>query len=213
MSESTRTPWPKLKRDLVAILRGLTPEDCEAVVSGLIEAGFEAIEIPLNSPDPFRSIETASLLAPDGVLIGAGTVLDVASVDRLVDCGGQLLVSPNVDAAVLTRAGEQRLVTMPGVFTATEALAAARLGASALKFFPANVLGPSGITAIRAVLPADLPIGAVGGVSEKDFAAYAAVGIRTFGLGSSLFRPGDAAAAVKARAEKTISAYDAVFGG
>lgn len=214
MSEPTSlyAPWPKLKRDLVAILRGLTPNDCEAIVAGLIEAGFEAIEIPLNSPEPFRSIETAALLAPDGVLIGAGTVLDVASVDRLADVGGQLLVSPNVDAAVLTRAGEQRLVTMPGVFTATEALAAARLGASALKFFPANVLGPSGITAIRAVLPADLPIGAVGGVSEKDFAAYAAAGIRTFGLGSSLFRPGDDAATVKARADRTIAAYDAAFG-
>ncbi|MCE7029773.1 2-dehydro-3-deoxy-6-phosphogalactonate aldolase [Jiella avicenniae] len=215
MSEPTRprAPWPKLKRDLVAILRGLAPNDCRAVVSGLIEAGFEAIEIPLNSPDPFRSIETASLLAPDGVLIGAGTVLDVASVDRLADCGGELLVSPNVDAAVLARAREQGLVTMPGVFTATEALAAAALGASALKFFPASVLGPSGIAAIRAVLPAGLPIGAVGGVSEKDFAAYAAGGIRTFGLGSSLFRPGDDAATVKARAEKTVAAYDAVFGG
>lgn len=210
---SQSAPWPKLKRDLVAILRGLAPSDCQAVVSALIEVGFEAIEIPLNSPDPFRSIEMASLLAPDEVLIGAGTVLDVASVDRLADCGGQLLVSPNVDAAVLTRAGEQGLVTMPGVFTATEALAAAALGASALKFFPANVLGPAGITAIRAVLPAGLPIGAVGGVSEKDFAAYAAVGIRTFGLGSSLFRPGDDAAIVKARAEKTVAAYDAVFGG
>ncbi|MBO0903117.1 2-dehydro-3-deoxy-6-phosphogalactonate aldolase [Jiella sonneratiae] len=205
------TPWPKLKRDLVAILRGLTPDAAEAVVSGLIEAGFEAIEIPLNSPEPFRSIAKASLLAPDGVLIGAGTVLDVAAVDRLADVGGQLLVSPNVDAAVLTRAAEQGLVTMPGVFTATEALAAARLGASALKFFPASVLGPSGIKAIRAVLPPDLPVGAVGGVSEQDFAAYAAAGVRHFGLGSSLFQPGDDAETVRARAVRAVAAYDAVF--
>lgn len=210
-ARSSSVRWPKLKRDLVAILRGLTPDDCEAIVTGLIEAGFEAIEIPLNSPAPFRSIEMATRLAPDGVLIGAGTVLDAASVDRLADVGGRLLVSPNVDAAVLTRAGEKALVTMPGVFTATEALAAARLGASALKFFPANVLGPAGITAIRAVLPADLPIGAVGGVSEKGFTAYANAGIRTFGLGSSLFRPGDDAATVRARADRTIAAYDAVF--
>ncbi|MBO0661075.1 2-dehydro-3-deoxy-6-phosphogalactonate aldolase [Jiella sp. MQZ9-1] len=209
MSETT--PWPKLKRDLVAILRGLRPQTCEAIVAVLIEAGFEAIEIPLNSPEPFLSIERASMLAPDGVLIGAGTVLDAASVDRLADCGGELLVSPNVDAAVLRRAREQGLVTMPGVFTATEALAAASLGASALKFFPASVLGPSGITAIRAVLPAGLPIGAVGGVSEADFAAYGAAGIRHFGLGSSLYKPGDDAATVKARAERTIRAYDAVF--
>lgn len=215
MSEpvTKRLAWPKLKRDIVAILRGLTPDDCEAVVAGLIEAGIEAIEIPLNSPDPFRSVEMASLLAPDGVLIGAGTVLDVASVDRLVDCGGTLLVSPNVDAAVLTRAGEQGLVTMPGVFTATEGLAAARLGATALKFFPASVLGPSGIKAIRTILPPDLPVGAVGGVSETDFASYAAAGIRHFGLGSSLYRPGDDAATVKSRAQKAVEAWDGIFAG
>ncbi|MBP0616564.1 2-dehydro-3-deoxy-6-phosphogalactonate aldolase [Jiella mangrovi] len=207
-----RIPWPKMKRDLVAILRGLSPADCDAVVSGLIEAGFEAIEIPLNSPDPFRSIEMAAKRAPQTVLIGAGTVLDVAAVDRLADCGGRLLVSPNVDGSVLSRANERGLVTMPGVFTATEALAAASLGATALKFFPASVLGPSGIRAIRAVLPADLPVGAVGGVSETDFEAYAAVGIRHFGLGSSLYKPGDDAAAVRERAEVAVTAYDAVFG-
>lgn len=209
----SRRPWPKLKRDLVAILRGLVPDDCEAIVSALIEAGFEAIEIPLNSPNAFRSIEIAALLSPDDVLIGAGTVLDVASVDRLADVGGELLVSPNVDAAVLARANAQGLVTMPGVFTATEALQAATLGATALKFFPASVLGPSGIKAICAVLPPDLPVGAVGGVSERDFAAYGEAGIRHFGLGSSLFKPGDDAATVKGRAEKAVAAWDAVFGG
>ena len=196
---------------LVAILRGLRPEEAVEIAQALFDAGFRLIEIPLNSPNPFRSIEMASLLAPDGVLIGAGTVLDVASVDRLVDCGGTLLVSPNVDAAVLTRAGEQGLVTMPGVFTATEALAAARLGATALKFFPASILGPSGIKAIRTILPPDLPVGAVGGVSETDFASYAAAGIRHFGLGSSLYRPGDDAATVKARAQKAVEAWDAIF--
>ncbi|MEX6506870.1 2-dehydro-3-deoxy-6-phosphogalactonate aldolase [Jiella sp. M17.18] len=211
MTETNRTPWPTLKRDLVAILRGLPPQDCETVVGGLVEAGFEAIEIPLNSPDPFRSIEMAAKLAPDGVLIGAGTVLSVEEVDRLHAAGGRLLVSPNVEPAVLQRAAGHGMVTMPGVFTATEALLAARNGASALKFFPASALGPSGIKAVSAVLPKGLPIGAVGGVSEADFAAFAAVGVRHFGLGSSLYKPGDDAATVADRARRAVAAYDEAF--
>lgn len=208
-----RIAWPTLRRSLVAILRGLRPEEAEGVVSGLLDAGFAAIEIPLNSPEPFRSVETAARLAPAGVLIGAGTVLDVESVDRLNDAGGRLLVSPNVDAAVLHRAAAHGMVTMPGVFTPTEAFQAIGAGASALKFFPASVLGPAGVSAIRAVLPKSVPVGVVGGVSEVDFAAYAAVGVATFGLGSSLYRPGMTAADVAARGRATIAAYDRVFGG
>lgn len=208
---SAAVPWPKLARSLVAILRGIRPEETRDIVSGLIDAGVEAIEIPLNSPDPFRSIEIAVQMAPGSVLIGAGTVLSTDDVDRLADAGGSLLVSPNVDLNVLARAAERGLVTMPGVFTATEALAATKAGASALKFFPASVLGPAGIAAIRAVLPADMEIGAVGGVSDADFAAYKAVGVRTFGLGSSLYRPGAKAAETSAKASQAIAAYDAVF--
>ncbi|MFC6487585.1 2-dehydro-3-deoxy-6-phosphogalactonate aldolase [Nitratireductor sp. GCM10026969] len=206
-----RIPWPQLRRDLVAILRGLRPEEVPAIVEALLEAGIEAIEVPLNSPEPFRSIERARKLVPDNVLIGAGTVLSVADVDRLRDCGGNLLVSPNVDPAVLSRAAECGMVTMPGVFSPTEALAAAASGASALKFFPANVLGPSGIKAIMAVLPPGVPVGAVGGVSERDFAAYADVGVRTFGLGSSLYSPGAGAAEVAEKACAAVAEYDAVF--
>lgn len=208
-----RIAWPKLTRDLVAILRGLRPEEAPAIVGALVEAGFEAIEVPLNSPDPFRSIEAARRLAPEGVLIGAGTVLSVEEVDRLNDAGGNLLVSPNVDPAVIARAGRHGMITMPGVFSPTEALAAVSAGASALKFFPASVLGPKGIKAIMAVLPDGVPVGAVGGVSERDFAAYAAAGVRTFGLGSSLYRPAAPAAEVATRARATVAAYDAVFGG
>jgi 2-dehydro-3-deoxyphosphogalactonate aldolase len=207
-----QTPWPVLRRSLVAILRGISPADAEAVVSALIEAGFEAIEIPLNSPDPLVSIETAAKLAPPDCLIGAGTVLDPEDVDRLADAGGRLMVSPNVDPAVIARATGRGMITMPGVFTATEALQAARAGASALKFFPASLLRPAGITAIRAVLPPDLEIGAVGGVSEADFADYARAGIRTFGLGSSLYRPGASAAETGNKAQAAIQAYDAAFG-
>lgn len=207
-----RVKWPKLRRNLVAILRGLKPEEAQGIVTALLEAGFEAIEVPLNSPEPFRSIEIARGLAPDNVLIGAGTVLTVEEVDYLRDAGGNLLVSPNVEPTVIERAAGHSMVTMPGVFTPTEALAALRAGASALKFFPASVLGPSGIKAIRAVLPPDVAVGAVGGVSEGDFAAYHAVGVRTFGLGSSLYRPGASAAEVAQKAQAAVAAYDAVFG-
>jgi len=208
-----RVTWPKLNCDLVAILRGLKPEEAPGVVGGLLEAGFEAIEVPLNSPEPFRSIELARQLAPENVLIGAGTVLTVEDVDRLRDAGGNLLVSPNVEPAVIERAAGYGMVTMPGVFTPTEALAAARAGASALKFFPASVLGASGIKAIMAVLPADVPVGAVGGVSENDFAAYKSAGVRTFGLGSSLYKPGASAREVAEKARAAVAAYDAVFNG
>ena len=206
---NSRIAWPSLKRNLVAILRGIKPEEIEGVVSVLVEAGFEAIEVPLNSPEPFVSIERARRLAPASCLIGAGTVLEVAQVDRLKDVGGNLLVTPNVEPAVIERAVVHGMVTMPGVFTATEALLAARSGAAALKFFPASALGPSGINAISAILPKGLPIGAVGGVSDADFAAYLKVGVTCFGLGSSLYKPGDSAAQVAEKAKRTIAAYDA----
>jgi len=205
-----RIKFPSMKRGLVAILRGIRPDETAAVVDGLIEAGFTAIEIPLNSPDPFRSIEAAVKRAPKDVLIGAGTVLATDDVDRLNDVGGRLMVSPNVDAQVIGQAASHGMVTMPGVFTPTEALAACAAGASALKFFPASVLGPAGINAIRAVLPKDVAVGAVGGVSNDDFSAYAKVGIRTFGLGSSLYKAGMDAAEVQLRGAAAIKAYDAL---
>lgn len=199
-----------MKRSLVAILRGIKPDETAAIVDGLIEAGFSAIEIPLNSPDPFKSIEIAARRASRDVLIGAGTVLTTDDADRLNDVGGRLMVSPNVDAQVIARAASHGMVTMPGVFTPTEALAACAAGASALKFFPASVLGPSGINAIRAVLPKDVAVGAVGGISNDDFAAYAKVGIRTFGLGSSLYQPGMEPGEVQRRGAAAIKAYDAL---
>jgi 2-dehydro-3-deoxyphosphogalactonate aldolase len=205
--------WPAFRRPLVAILRGIRPEETAGIIDALVEAGFEAIEIPLNSPEPFRSIEIAAKRAPAACLIGAGTVLSADEVGKLGDAGGRLMVSPNVDAGVIRAASEKGMVTMPGVFTATEALLAASAGASALKFFPASVLGPSGINAIRAVLPKAMEVGAVGGVSERDFDTYAKAGIRIFGLGSSLYKPGATAAEIGAKARIVIAAYDAAFGG
>lgn len=209
---SERIAWPKLRYPLVAILRGIRPEETEAIVSALIETGFEAIEIPLNSPEPFVSIEKAAKLAPANVLIGAGTVLSVDNVDRLHDVGGRLLVSPNVEPDVIRRASHHGMVTMPGVFTPTEAFAAIHAGASALKFFPANVMGAEGIKAISAVLPKDIPVGAVGGVSENDFATYRAAGVSCFGLGSSLYKAGLTAAEVRERAQRAVAAWDKIAG-
>ena len=209
---SERISWPKLRYPLVAILRGIRPEEAEAIVSMLIETGFEAIEIPLNSPEPFVSIEKAAKLAPAGVLIGAGTVLSVEDVDRLNDAGGRLLVSPNVEPDVIRRAGQHGMVTMPGVFTPTEAFSAIRAGASALKFFPASVLGADGIKAVCAVLPKDIPVGAVGGVSEADFATYRAAGVSCFGLGSSLYKAGLSVTEVRKRAERAVATWDEIKG-
>jgi 2-dehydro-3-deoxyphosphogalactonate aldolase len=206
-------PFPTLRRGLVAILRGLTPKEAVAIGEVVHSAGIEAIEVPLNSPEPFASIEQLVAALPETALVGAGTVLSPADVDGLHKAGGRLLVSPNIDAGVMARAAHHGMVTMPGVFTPTEAFQAIRLGASALKFFPASVLGPGGIAAIRAVLPKGTLVGAVGGVSEKDFAGYRAAGVSVFGLGSSLFKPGMTPAEVGARAAAAVAGWDAVFGG
>ncbi len=205
--------FPRLKRGVVAILRGLRPEEAETVGSAVFEAGIEALEVPLNSPDPFRSIETLARRLPSTALVGGGTVLTAADVDLLNAAGGRLLVSPNIDQAVMQRAAHHRMVTMPGVFTPTEAFLAISLGASALKFFPASVLGAKGIAAVRAVLPATAQIGAVGGVSDKNFDEYANVGVTVFGLGASLYTPGASAAETGARAVAAVAAYDAAFPG
>ncbi|POO56533.1 2-dehydro-3-deoxy-6-phosphogalactonate aldolase [Agrobacterium rosae] len=207
-----RIPFPEIKYPLVAILRGIRPEETEGVVSVLLESGLRAIEIPLNSPDAFRSIEIAAKLAPVDALIGAGTVLTVDDVAKLDAAGGKLMVSPNVDVEVITAAREKGMVTMPGVLTPTEALLALKAGATGLKFFPASVLGPSGINAIRAILPKDTLVAAVGGVSDKNFSDYTSIGVTAFGLGTSLYKPGMTAADVRERALLTIKAYDIAIG-
>ncbi|MBK4735366.1 2-dehydro-3-deoxy-6-phosphogalactonate aldolase [Noviherbaspirillum pedocola] len=201
-------PWPDTRRALVAIMRGIRPEEVEAIGEALIDSGFEIIEVPLNSPEPFASIERLARRFGADCLIGAGTVVSAAQCDKVAAAGGRLMVSPNVNAEVMAAAQAHGMVTMPGVFTATEAYLALSLGASALKFFPASVLGPSGIAALRAILPQDAVLGAVGGISEINFGAYAAAGIRTFGLGSSLYRPGMSAEEVRRTASASIKAYE-----
>ncbi|MFV0474567.1 MAG: 2-dehydro-3-deoxy-6-phosphogalactonate aldolase [Pikeienuella sp.] len=195
---------------LVAILRGVTPEETPAVVERLIDEGFRAIEIPLNSPDPFRSIalavELAEKRAPGACLIGAGTVLTAAEVAKVAACGAKLIVSPNCDSAVIGAARDMGMTCLPGIFTPTEAFAALKAGASGLKFFPASLLGASGIAAIRAVLPPDVRLYAVGGVGPADFAAYRKAGVFGFGLGGALYRPGATAEEVGAVARAAVAA-------
>jgi 2-dehydro-3-deoxyphosphogalactonate aldolase len=147
--------WPTVKRPLIAILRGIRPDEAESIVEALIDSGFELIEVPLNSPEPFASIERLSQRFGKDCLIGAGTVLSAADCARVADVGGRLMVAPNVDADVLATARARRMVTMPGVFTPTEALLAVRCGASALKFFPASV--PHRSLDGRRALPRSLP--------------------------------------------------------
>lgn len=205
--------WPKVKRALVAILRGIKPDEAEAIVGQLIDTGFELIEVPLNSPDAFVSIERVAARFGKDALIGAGTVLTAEDCARVADAGGRLMVSPNVDADVLAMAAARGMVTMPGVFTPTEAFLALRCGASALKYFPASVLGPSGIAAQMAVLPKGVVVGAVGGVSDKNLGDYVKAGVRAFGLGSSLYRPGMSADDVRDTARASIQAYDQATAG
>lgn len=207
------TAWPGLRRNLVAILRGVRPDEGVAIGRALVEAGFDAIEVPLNSPEPLATIAALVGALPPNVLVGAGTVLDAQAVGTVHAVGGRLIVSPNTDAAVIGRTVSLGMVSLPGVFTPSEAFAALAAGASALKFFPASVLGADGIAAMRAVLPHGTVLGVVGGVADLHFAAYAACGVTVFGLGSSLYRPSLDAAQVTTRATAAVAAYDAVFGG
>jgi 2-dehydro-3-deoxyphosphogalactonate aldolase len=210
----TADTWASMERKLVAILRGITPEEVAEVVSGLIQTGFHAIEIPLNSPDPFKSIEMAARLVKDvdvgECLIGAGTVLTVEDASSVKAAGGNLVVSPNANPAVIAAAVEQGMICLPGVFTPTEAHAALAAGAHGLKFFPASLLGPEGIAAIKVILPQGTEICAVGGVEPQHFAAYSKAGVQGFGLGSCLYKPGMSVQDIMARAQAAIAAFDAL---
>ena len=196
-------------RPLVAILRGLEPREAEAVAGALIEAGVERIEVPLNSPDPLASVEIMARAFGEAVLIGAGTVLSVGDVVRVAAAGGQMIVSPNTDPDVIRAARALEMQSWPGAFTATECLAALAAGASGLKLFPAAQLGTGGLKALRAVLPYEAQVIAVGGVGPGDFEAWRAAGATGFGLGSALYTPGAAPEEVGARAREAVKAWDA----
>ncbi len=194
---------------LVAILRGLEPERAVAVGEALVEAGFDIIEVPLNSPDPLASI--AALVAALGAraLVGAGTVLTEAEVDALAAIGAGLVVSPNCNPAVIRRSRAKGMVSLPGVFTPTEMFAALDAGASGLKLFPAEAASPAVIKAVRAVLPPQVPLLAVGGIGVANMGDYCAAGATGFGIGGSLFKPDKPLADIAADARAIVAAFKA----
>lgn len=195
-------------RHLIAILRGITPPETLAVCEALVAAGITLIEVPLNSPDAFRSIEDATRAFEGRASIGAGTVLNPDEVNRIADIGGQFIVSPDTNADVIRQTVARGLGSYPGVFSPTDAFTAIRSGATGLKFFPAEVLGPKGIKAMKAVLPPAMPLYAVGGANPDNFAEYFAAGCAGFGLGTYIFKPGMSAADVAQRATTAVTAYD-----
>lgn len=184
---------------LLAILRGLPPEDARAIGQALHDAGWSLVEVPLNSPDPLSSIATLAQSFPD-MLVGAGTVLNAKQVHEVHQAGARLVVSPNFDPRVLEAALALDMVCLPGVFTATEMFAALEAGAHGLKLFPAELAGPAGVKAMRAVLPSSTLLLPVGGVTPDNVGVYRAAGASGLGLGSALYQPGMPVAALQARA-------------
>ena len=194
---------------LVAILRGVTHTRIEGVADALFGAGFRAIEVPLNSPEPFKSIEMLAKRFGDRCLTGAGTVLTVADADRVADAGGKLMVTPNTDPAVIARGVAKGLTVMPGFYTPSEGFAAAAAGAKYLKLFPASSGGIGHLQAMLAVLPKNIPVYAVGGVGAGNMSEWRKAGAAGFGLGSELFKPDFSDADITARANRCVAAFKA----
>jgi len=199
-------------RRLIAILRGLEPADATAIAEALVAAGITRIEVPLNSPEPLKSIGAMREACGDRAEVGAGTVLTPEDVRAVAAAGARFVVSPNTDPRVIERTKGLGLGSYPGAFTPSECFAALHAGADALKIFPAGMMGPVGLSAIRAVLPQGADVYAVGGVGPRDFANWRAAGADGFGLGSSLFQPGWGAERVAEAARASVEAYDAAYG-
>ncbi len=201
-----------MTRKIIAILRGVTPSEVVQIGEALVAAGITIIEVPVNSPNPFYSIAALAQSLKDRAQIGAGTVLRVEDVARVKAVGGALVVSPDANPAVIAATKAAGMKSFPGVMSPTECFAALRAGADGLKFFPASLIGPSGLKAVRAVLPKATETYAVGGAGPENFADWLAVGVTGFGIGTALYQPGFRAGEVQARAEKIVTAYDKALG-
>lgn len=199
-------------RPLIAILRGVTPDEVVPIADAIVDAGITWIEVPLNSPEPLDSIAKLVARIGDQAVIGAGTVLTPQEVGAVAATGARLIVSPNMNPEVIRMTKAKGLISFPGVFTASECFNALEAGADGLKIFPGDVLGAGGLKAIKAVLPQTAAVYAVGGVGPHNMADWIAAGAIGFGLGSSLYRPGYDVGKVAANAAEIVSAFDAAAG-
>ena len=191
---------------LVAIIRGVTPDEAESIGGALVEAGIRIVEVPLNSPSPLESVRRLAAAFGDRALIGAGTVLTVEQVSQVAAAGGRIVVSPSTDAEVIAATLEAGLLSSPGYFTPSEAFVALKAGAHALKLFPAEAAPPAVVKAQRAVLPPGVPLIVVGGMTPEKMAAYREAGADGFGLGGGLYRPGQTAEETVAKARAYVAA-------
>jgi 2-dehydro-3-deoxyphosphogalactonate aldolase len=199
-------------RNIIAILRGITPSDAASAAEALVTAGITTLEVPLNSPDPFDSIAAMNEAVGDRATFGAGTVLTTADVARVAEAGGTLVVSPDCNPEVIRATRAMGMQSWPGFYTPTEAFTALRSGATGLKLFPGALAGPSGLKAMRAVLPKGTLVYAVGGAGPDNFGAWLTAGADGFGIGTALYTPGLAVPEIAARAAQIVAAYDAARG-
>jgi 2-dehydro-3-deoxyphosphogalactonate aldolase len=199
-----------MSRPIISILRGVHPAEAVAIAGVILAAGIDRIEVPLNSPSPLESISAIAKTYGDRALIGAGTVLTVAQVQQVRAAGGQLVVSPNCDPAVIAATIAAGMQSWPGIFTPSEAFAALQAGATGLKLFPGDMAGPKGLKAMRAILPTGTQVYAVGGAGPENFAEWIAASADGFGLGSAIYKPGDTPETVAAKAQAIVAAFDAI---
>jgi 2-dehydro-3-deoxyphosphogalactonate aldolase len=200
-----------MTRNIIAILRGIDPDECLAMCEALLAAGITTIEIPLNSPKPLESITRLAKRFGSAATVGAGTVLSRQDVRDVANAGGRIVVSPNFDAEVVQETKLLNLASWPGVLSPSECFAALKAGADGLKIFPCSMLGPAGVKVIRAVLPPKTSLYAVGGAGPANFADWIAGGVNGFGIGTALYRPGYSVAQLRQAADDIVRAYDSAF--